>query len=484
VSTYKQDLVLLSIGRATTAFVALLTVRVVTTFLSPEQFGELTLLITTQTLISLFLINPLIMHISIHTIPWWREGVLLGKLKSFQKYVLAASIFGGLSMIFKYQQQTTMESCWAIASMFFMVIASAWNVTIIPILNMLGYRKASVSWSVLSSIASLILAICLVWWLQSPIAWFMGQALGLSLGAIGAKKSLNNYGLNVKHSQSNQALLSLHTAVTYCFPLAIAAGLMWAQLSGYRFLIENYWGLIQLGFFAVGLQLAGQIFSLVESLTGQFLSPLFYKRVSMHETSTDIESAFSDLLNSLFPLYFVLTGVVIWGSQYFLNLLVAKQFQDSAIFVILGASVELCRVLGNLLSNAAHVRRKTFSLMIPYACGAGTTLLLIYLVGIRDLTIIWAAISLQVGAGVMLIFMFLGMHAQIKFKIDTLRVFIGMLLMFGMIFLRFSSPNATDLYVTLEMIFLILIVAVIAIFSLSWRNPAIIRLLRTNLRNI
>jgi O-antigen/teichoic acid export membrane protein len=302
VSTYKQDLVLLSIGRATTAFIALLTVRVVTTFLSPEQFGELTLLITTQTLVSLFLINPLIMHISIHTITWWSEGVLLGKLRSFKKYALAASIFGGLSMIFKYQQQTVLESSLAMISMFFMIIASAWNVTIIPILNMLGYRKASVIWSVFSSIASLILATCLVWWLQTPVAWFMGQALGLILGAVGAERSLNNYGIDAKQPQLSLDLLNWHTVVTYCFPLAIATGLMWVQLSGYRFLIEEFWGLLQLGFFAIGLQLAGQIFSLVESLTGQFLSPFFYKKVSTNKNTAEVESAFSDLLNSLFPM--------------------------------------------------------------------------------------------------------------------------------------------------------------------------------------
>jgi hypothetical protein len=167
-----------------------------------------------------------------------------------------------------------------------------------------------------------------------------------------------------------------------------------------------------------------------------------------------------------------------------LNLLAAKQFQDAAIFVALGASVELCRVLGNLLSNAAHVRRKTFSLTIPYAWGAVTTLLLIYSVGTRDLTIVWAAMSLQVGAGVMLIFMLIGMYAQIKFKVDTLRVSIGLLMMFGMVFLSFSAPDTTDFYVTLEMIFLISICAGIAIFSLSWKNPAIIRLIKTNLQNL
>ena len=73
---------------------------------------------------------------------------------------------------------------------------------------------------------------------------------------------------------------------------------MWLQLSGYRFLIEGYWGLAQLGFMAVGLQLAGQISALAESLAMQFLYPLFYRRVSLQEEKNEVVLAFSDLLNT------------------------------------------------------------------------------------------------------------------------------------------------------------------------------------------
>jgi len=103
-------------------------------------------------------------------------------------------------------------------------------------------------------------------------------------GALGARHVLRKQAMQLNFSQKTLPLLNRSSILTYCLPLALATGLMWLQLSGYRFLIESYWGLAQLGLMAVGLNLAGQFWSLAESLAMQFLNPLFYRRVSEHET--------------------------------------------------------------------------------------------------------------------------------------------------------------------------------------------------------
>jgi len=270
--------------------------------------------------------------------------------------------------------------------------------------------------------------------------------------------------------------------LTYCMPLALATGLMWLQLSGYRFVIEGYWGLSQLGFLAVGLQLAGQIWSLAESLAMQFLYPLFYRRVSAHEKHADVRLAVSDLLNTLVPVYFVLAGLTILSAPYLLKLLVAPQFWGALNFVMLGTGIELCRVLGNLLSNAAHVRRKTKSLALPYAAGSMTALALIYCAGARQMEISWAGAALMAGAIAMFIIMLISMYRQVRFCLDVGRCLVGVAVMLAMASLVIWMPKVSGLGATLGLLMLAAAPAGIVVSALLWKNPATLRLLNVQLR--
>lgn len=473
---------LVSGGRLAAALMALISIRAVTTFLTPEQYGELALLITVQMFCGLLLVNPVGQHINLHTHAWWDDGTLMARLKSYRLYVLVVSLVGLAVVLGMGKHHSVEKLFWTAAAMFAMVVAGTWNATLIPMLNMLGFRAASVIWSIITVAIGLACSIFLVLWMPSSTAWFAGQAIGMVAGALGAKYVLRQHATQASFSRSSMPLLDKRTVLTYCLPLALATGLMWLQLSGYRFVIESYWGLAQLGFLVVGLSLAGQIWSLSESLSMQFLYPLFYRRVSSHENEAEIELAFSDILNTLVPVYFVLTGLIVLSAPYLLKLLVARQFQDATIFVILGAGIELCRVLGNLLSNAAHIRRKTNSLALPYAVGSITTLVLIYFAGIWQMEIIWAVAALLVGALAMLVVMWVGMHRQVRFTFDFARWLWGAAVMMAMTAFVFWIPNVTGVGATITMLMLIATAAGIAVMSLLWKNPATIRLLNVKLK--
>jgi O-antigen/teichoic acid export membrane protein len=430
----------------------------------------------------LFLVNPVGQHINLHTHAWWDDGSLMVRLKPYRRYILAVSFVGSVAVLVLDNHHSIEQMLWSMVVMFAMVIAGTWNSTLVSMLNMLGFRAASVLWSIITIAISLASSILLVLWSPSAIAWFAGQAIGMAVGAIGAKYVLQQHTLSTKSAQGDTPLLNRHTALTYCLPLALATGLMWLQLSGYRIVIESYWGLAQLGFLVVGLSLSGQIWSLVESLSMQFLYPLFYRRVSSHENEMEIELAFSDILNTLIPVYFVLTGLVVISAPYLLKLLVARQFQDAVVFVMLGAGIELCRVLGNLLSKAAHVRRKTKSLTLPYAGGAITTLVLIYLAGIWQMEIVWAVVAILIGALVTLMIMWIGMRKQVRFTVDYARWLWGGGVMLVMTVLVTWMPNVIGLGASIAILTLIAIPVGIAILSLLWKNPATLRLLNVQLK--
>lgn len=470
-------------GRLVAAVIALISIRTLTTFLTPEQYGELSLLITVQMFCGLFLVNPVGQHINLHTHAWWDDGTLIARLKSYRHYVLAVSLVGCAVVLSVGKQHSLEHLLWTAMAMLIMVVAGTWNSTLIPMLNMLGYRTASVLWSIITVAIGLAASVLFVMWLPSAAAWFAGQAVGMVMGALGASYVLRHHALLFRHSLTDLPLLNRQTILTYCLPLAFATGFMWLQLSGYRFLIESYWGLAQLGFLVIGLQLAGQIWGLVESLAMQFLYPLFYRRVSAHENREEVVSAFSDLLNTLVPVYFVTTGLLVLSAPYLLNLLVAPQFQEAVPFVMLGAAIEMCRVLGNLLSSAAHVRRKTKALALPYALGSMTGLVFIYFAGAWKLDIGWAGVGLLLGAILMFISMLTGMYRQVKFILDGVRFFVAATIMIVMVLLVIVMPSVSGLSASIGMLMLEGTLGGIAMLALLWKNPATLRLINVKLTN-
>jgi O-antigen/teichoic acid export membrane protein len=481
----KRDIFLIVGGRLATALITLISIRVVTTYLTPPQYGELALLLTVQMFCGLFLVNPIGQHINLHTHLWWDDGTLVRRLSSYKKYILAVSLVGSLVVLGMNKQDSIEHIIWVVVAMSTMIIAGTWNTTLIPMLNMLGFRSASVFWGVNSAIAALVCSMVLVAWIPSPTAWFAGQALGMALGAVGAKLAFDKHistQTDIPCQSHIPELIDRKAVLNYSLPLALSTGLMWVQLSGYRIVIEKYWGLEQLGFLVVGLQVSGQIWGLTESLATQFLYPLFYRRVSEYENRYEVERAFSDMLNTLVPIYFVITGFMISCAPYLLKVLVNSKFQDATFFVMLGAVIEMCRVLGNLLSSAAHVRRQTKSLALPYGVGAVTSMTLLYLVGVNKLQSYWAAACLLLGAILMLIVMGVLMYKHIKFKIDFFRFSIGGIVMFIMILMTNWLPDASVLWVNIKILILMGMFAGFVASSLLWNNPATLRLLNVQLR--
>lgn len=478
---FKRDFLVISGGRLASAFIALVSIRAVTTFLTPEQYGELALLITVQMFCGLFLVNPVGQYINLHTHTWWDDGSLFSRLKIYQRYILLVSLVGFFVALFVNHQASLDHSILTSLTIFLMVFAGTFNATLIPILNMLGYRGASVLWSILTISVGLILSISLSFFVPSATVWFLGQALGMLIGWLGASYYLRQHN---KLSKPSNSLLNKKIALSYCLPLALATGFMWLQLSGYRFLINNYWGLAQLGFFALGFQLVGQIWALVESLAMQFLYPLFFRKVSDYKNKVIVSQAYSDLLNTLMPVYFVVSGFIIISSPYLLKVLVSNQYKDATIFLSLGACVEMCRVLGNLLSNAAHVKRNTKALAIPYFIGALLSIAFIYFAGVSSLDIKWAGIGLLLGSIAMLIVMIITMHQQLKFMLDSSRCICGILIMVLMFIFSESMPIFDTWLKSFMMLILLVVVYSFIIFVLLRKNPATHRLLKVQLREI
>lgn len=476
-----RDFLMVSGGRVAMALIAVASIRVATSFLPPSQYGELALLTAVQMFCGLFLVNPVGQHINRHTHQWWDDGTLLSRLTAYRRYILGVSIVGAVASFGVITQQSLQQSILVAGAMLLMVIAGTWNATSIPMLNMIGFRGVSVFLAITTAVFGLFASVILVNWSPSATAWFCGQASGMAVGALGAGWVLRHHAQRSGHSLESLPLLDRRTIVAYCLPLALATGFMWLQLSGYRFVIQAYWGLEALGFLVVGLSITGQIWALAESLMQQFLYPLFYRRITKTDADGN-QSALSDLLNIVGPLYLVLAGVVLLGAPYILRLLAAPQYADADIFVRFGVAIECCRVLGNTLSNAAQVTKKTHSMALPYILGATVAITLMAVVGEQHLGVAWAAIVLVFAAMVMITAMLLSMYRQVPFTLDIRLWLAGLLAMSMLSLLAFLATRPDGWIEAAGILTIIGFIGGGIMAALLWNNAALQRLLAVKLR--
>lgn len=405
---------------------------------------------------------------------------MLTRLASYRRYIFVVAIIGTTLAFLIVAQPTVSQTLFAALTMFAMLNAATWNSTSIPILNMLGFRVPAITWGVITAILASLASLTLVTFQPSATAWFCGQAVGMALGALGSGRSLRKFAIHTSSINDDVALLDKDTILSYCLPLAVATGLMWLQLSGYRLVVRTYWGVEVLGYAAVGLLLAGQVWSIAETLAQQYLYPLFYRRISQAEP-LETQEAMSDLLNFLGPLYLVLAAATFLAAPYILKSLASSSYEDALIFVRYGIAIECCRVLSNLLSNAAQATKKTRSMTVPYAAGAITSIAPMVLVGVMGLNINWAGTVLLFAAAVTLLAMGFSMHRQVTFNLDIKRWSIAIGIMVPSFIPSFWLQYPKSWYETIYILFIIILVSGIMVWKMVWKSDALGRLIAAKL---
>jgi O-antigen/teichoic acid export membrane protein len=302
------------------------------------------------------------------------------------------------------------------------------------------------------------------------------------VGAYGARWQLRNRIPTRQPSQGKLGFISRQVAMSYCIPLAFAASFMWVQFSGYRFFVENYWGVEKLGFLVVGMQVASQFWILIESLAMQFFYPLMFKQVSLATNPQEQDAALSDLVNTLLPVYLILTGMLLLSAKYMLSILAAPQYQAALTFTLLGAGIELCRSVGNLLGLAAQVKRETRSAALPYFAGATTALVIIAWAGGQRLDVGAAALALALAGAVMLAAMAWRMSRLVKFSIDATRLLMALLLMVGMAAVHAYVPDIVWVGWRLALLAGLGFLISLLVLALLYKSPGARRLIAVRLR--
>lgn len=490
----RRDFVVVSCGRLATALIAIVSIRIMTTLLSPADYGLYALLASFQTFAGSFLIGPVGQHINRHTHAWWDEGTLLRRLARYNQYILGVSLFISLPVVVWWLQSQAntgndrlQHAITAGVSVSAIVFLGTWNLTLVPILNLLGFRIRSVVWTIIPLVTGILFSTLFVAKYHSAVAWIFGQAFGAALGGSCAWLFLKRY-----HKESvmpsNQSdvtvyLLDKQTIVKFCLPLAVATGFMWLQNTGYRFVVGDVWGVKELGILVVGLGISAQLWGIIESLAMQFLGPYLYRHITDAESDLQSGQVLSDYLNTLIPLYAVFAGFNAVCGAAVLSVLTDARYHVAAPFVLFGAIIEFTRATTNLWTNAAQAKRRTKGVMLPYGLGAavvwvGAIGASHFNAGLTGLSIVLVVAGI-VTCGSMIIIM----KRLLPITINVPRLAIGLSVMVACFVIATIAPlKFAGHYQNIAFLLSGGLVAGLLITSLLWRNSSLTRLLSASLR--
>jgi len=368
-------------------------------------------------------ISPLGKYINKHTHAWSRRETLLGNLTVYYGYLLVIACLGTLIGYFFYQSEAIQGISVDVylLLLFGFILFVPFNQTVVPLLNMLHDRISFTVLTTLTFLGTLVFGYLLVSLFGHGVQdWLFGMMLShILFGVVGYVV------LKIKVGKSNNSRFSLEKVTKqkikkiskFVIPLVISVVFVWLQNSGYRIIVEKNLGLEFLGFFGVGMMVAMQISSVVESIVMQYFHPTYFQDIT-DTTLKRRKQAIDKLINTVLPIYIMLALFLTFLAKPIMEVLVDQQYHDAYLFMIFGAWVELFRMSTSLFENVSQSEMNTKKIIYPYVAGGIITILLVYFSSFESKYELLLPVSLLLGGFFTSTLMFFSMKKLINFYIS------------------------------------------------------------------
>lgn len=471
-------MILVIVGRSIQFFLMLMGTRLLTTLLPPQEVGRIALITALTAFFALFLVNPIGMFINRRLHEWAATGRVRPYFRLYWKYLLL--VCTGAAVVCSWLNLSGVvtlhiETGWLLllvcGSLFFNTV----NQTVIPSLNLLGYRTSFILLTLATVAAGLVTAAGLAIGLQARAEyWLLGLLIGQAIfGWIGIKVFYDKVGAN-KVMQQPLSRVAHQRLWIYVWPVALAVGLNWVQMQGYRFILERQVGLVELGLFSAGYGLSASLLGAFELILTTYFQPMLYRRTSLEGAEFHAQ-AWSDYAGAILPALVFVTALVAFTAPEITAVMLGSAYQKASQYVMLGAIAEAMRVLIGTLGLIAHMRMQTRLLLLPNFVGAMLTIaLVIVLVPIVGSG--GAAMAIGAGGGLVALSMYWHMRREIAVRLPWRQIShaIGMSVFVLVIIagLRLLIPNY------IGVLFSLLFLAGIGLLAI----PMLYSLLRSHLK--
>lgn len=370
-----RDFILLSAGRLVQSLIGVLSIRLLTSILPPEEVGNYYLIFSVIGFCTLTLISPVGFYMNRKLHGWVEHGVAARRYRMTHGYLLAVS---GISFAAVYFACKYLGIGSSLHPLHFAVIVgvflyfSTCNQAIIPAFNMLGQRMPFVLFTILTLTFGLAASVGLAWFgARGAVSWILGQGLALGVFALISwryfRRLISPAADPVKRGAPEPETLA--GIFSFTWPLALTYFFMWGQNLSYRIIIEKTAGLEFLGLLGVGFGIAAGLAAALESVVQQLYFPRFYGGINTADPQKRAV-AWNSMAKATLPLYASFAIMVSCLSPFLMTILAGKEFHSSFLFLLCGAWVELFRMSNNVLAGVAHSEMQTRHLIKSYLAGA------------------------------------------------------------------------------------------------------------------
>lgn len=357
-----KNLLAILFGRLIHVLITLVTLRVMTTVLPQEQLGQLYVFFSVQLFFTMGFISPIGQFFNKMINQWKNNGEAASKFVFYVMHIFIVSVIAFVVQYVFYSTDNTTQ--YLVVAL--LIFSQSFNHTIVPSINLYKYQQMFVLLTLATSTLCALLSVLLVIYVsQTAIYWALGVALGnLVIGVI-AYTWFWNKGHLFRDAEIKTETLSTKEILHFIIPIFFATGFIWFVSTGYRLILEDTIGLEKLAFITVGISVAMQVFSIVESVIVQYFSPNIYSGYTVDDIPAKTQLV-NNYLNVVLPVYLLLALLLSISAKYVLPYLVGNLYYGAYIYMIAYVWVEFSRVITNVFYLVGQLENRTKYLYVPY----------------------------------------------------------------------------------------------------------------------
>ena len=376
------------IGRGMQFLVGLLTYRVLTNALSPEEFGTYGIIITIAGFYSLIFINPIGIYINRKINEWNKQGIIENNFNDYAKYILIIAVL-------TYPISVVMLQILRIDNIFILsvilsiyLISNTFNQTVIPSLNLLGKDKYYAYCTMGTAIFALVNSIILTTIDNIAINWLIGIIVSqVIFGVIGyaylVREQIKKI-IKIDHKYRLQVF-------KYAWPLLLTSLFLWFQLQGYKFIVVSYYGIKEFGLLIASYGVAAVLMAAGEQILQNIFQPKCYREISN-------KNCWSNYANSMIASIILYATIIFISIEIISQIFLSADYRNNLNVIRVAIICEALRVINGIFSYKDTLDHTTKNLIYPNFIAAIILIPSIsILINFYSIEIIWIPIILTIG---------------------------------------------------------------------------------------
>lgn len=383
------------VGQLAAAFV---TIKILTTLLSPAEVGSVNQLNSFGMLLATGLLLPVIAYFT-RGVVGWVETHRFGAYARAMLYIIILSAFilsaAGTLLQWGWGFVHDVAVPWVGFLLLVFLIGFPTHNLLINCTAVLGQRKQTAIYSNLAAWLGLAAAAGLYLQYRTAEAWFLGICMGFLVSGQLFWAFLKKTRSSTSAGQSiDQNILPFDAmaVLRFMWPQVLVGVLWWIQSQSYRFQLAEISNLATVGLFFAGYALCSVPMQAFEAAVNEYYTPMLYGKIDMSSQSGVIQ-AWNLYASVYVPSILIFGGFLAACAPFLVVLALGSEFQAVGPILLWAALGETARALSTVNFALGYAKVDMRRLLPPALVGALAAPILIQALA-PDAPLLGAAIAL------------------------------------------------------------------------------------------